>query len=177
MTYGAQRSRVNTKPALGFTLIELMVVVAIMATIIAFVAVSISSDVDRLVRLEAERFMLVVNEVRDEAIISGEHFILSVDDDIGSYQFSATRSNRSSTQDDGLLRTRRIEQEVDLEWDVFEDFSNDDSSDDEGDQEPRVLISPLGEITLFEARFGGDEQDILIVVNDENILEQQVKQN
>ena len=165
----------SSKRALGFTLLEVMVVVAIMATMIAFVAVSLSSDADRLARLEAERFMLVVNEVRDEAIISGEHFILSVNEDGGSYQFNSSRSDRSTASDNGLLRTRSIKQEVELEWDVFDDFSNDNS--DEDDQGPRVLISPLGEITLFEARFGGDEQDFLVVVNDENLLEQQVEQN
>lgn len=173
MKYAAVAPRVNHKSAQGFTLIEIMVVVVIMATIIAFVAVSITSDVDRLARLEAERFMLVVNEVRDEAIISGENFILSVDEDRGSYEFSASRSNRSTAQDDGLLRVRNIEQEVELDWDVIENFSSDDSED----EEPRVLISPLGEITLFELRFGGDEQDVLVVVNDENLLEQQIKQN
>lgn len=142
-----------------------------MATIIAFVAGSIRSDVDRLARLEAERFMLVVNEVRDEAIISGEHFILSIDEDAGTYQFDAVRSERSTAQDDGLFRPRKIEQEVKLDWEVFENFS------DDSDQEPRVLISPLGEITLFEATFGGDEQNVLVVVNDENLLEQNVKRN
>jgi len=165
------QSKTKLKRSAGFTLIEIMVVVVIMATIIAFVAVSISRDVDRLARLEAERFMLIVNEVRDEAIISGENFILSVDEKTGTYTFDAARSGRSTAQDDGLLRSRKIEQDVKLNWDVFEDFS------DDSEEESRVLISPLGEITLFEARFGGDEQNVHIVVNDENLLEQEVKRN
>ena len=174
MVFRTMKFQINNRRSVGFTLIELMVVVAIMATIIAFVAVSIASDVDRLARLEAERFMLVVNEVRDEAIISGESFILSVDETRGSYWFEAPRSGRSTSLDSGLLRPRIIEQEVELDWDVFDDFNVDDNGED---QEPRVVISPLGEITLFEARFEGDEQDVLIVVNDENLLEQQIKQN
>ncbi len=161
----------NIRHSSGFTLIELMVVVALMATIIAFVAVSITRDVDRLARLEAERFMLVVGEVRSEAIISGEYFYLSANERSGSYQFDAVRANRSTAQDDGLLRLRQIDQEVELDWDVFEDFSEDN------EQGPRVLISPLGEITSFEASFGGDEERILVLVNDEGLLEQQVKSN
>ena len=69
------------------------------------------------------------------------------------------------------MRLRQIDQEVELDWDVFEDFSEDN------EQGPRVLISPLGEITSFEASFGGDEERILVLVNDEGLLEQQVKSN
>ena len=53
----------------GFTLIEIIVVVAIIGIIVAFVVIKISRDTDRLASLEAKRFQALIYEVRDEAII------------------------------------------------------------------------------------------------------------
>ena len=46
---------------LGFTLIEIIIVVAIIGIVVAFVGVKISRDADRLARLESERFQAIVN--------------------------------------------------------------------------------------------------------------------
>jgi len=109
----------------------------------------------------------VVNEVRDEAIIAGESFLLFVDVRANNYQFSAVRASRNLTQDDGLFNTRGINQELKLDWDVFEQFND--------DTEPKVLISSLGEMTPFNLRFAGEDNDYYVFVNDENQLEREVK--
>lgn len=144
-----------------------MVVVAIIGTMVLVIGVSMSRDSDRLAKLESQRFHAIVNEVRDEAIISGESYFLIVDEDSGSYRFQAARSDRANPSDEGLLKARRLEQGVALRWDVF-DLIEEDFND--SDVEPKVLITPLGEITPFETKFIGDEMTYEIFINDENQL-------
>jgi len=150
----------------GFTLIEILVVVVIIALMVALLTINLSRDLDRLARLEAERFLAIVNEVRDEAIITGETFILVVDSQ-SSYRFEAARQGRSSSNDDGLLKPRVLQEGLEGDWEVFEDL------DDEG--EDRVLITSLGEITPFNARFIGEEVEFHVFLNDESQLEQSIE--
>lgn len=150
-----------------------MVVVAIIGTMAAVLAFNMQRDLDRLARLESQRFMAVVNEVRDESIIAGEAFIMLVDKRSGTYRFDSTRENRSAVQDDGLFKTRSIERGLKLDWDVFaqNDEDSDQESEEGADKGPKVWISPLGEITPFDVRFGGEDEDYHVFVNDENQLE------
>jgi len=139
----------------GFTLIEIMVVVIIIAVMSVAVVSSIGGNNDRAARLQANRFIAVVNEVRDEAIIAGDNFALIVDDAAGTYRFESIRSQEASAGD-ALLKNRVIDKKVKVEWEVFDLFDNGQ------DLEPRVLISSLGEITPFEARFEGTELSYIV---------------
>ena len=147
----------------GFTLIEIMVVVLIMGLMVALLTVNLSRDLDRLARLEANRFLAIVNEVRDEAIIAGESFILTVNESNSSYHFTAAQQANTQTSGDDLFKSRFLQKGLGLDWKVFEDFN--------GERSARVLITPLGEITPFDARFVGDETEFHVLVNDENQLE------
>lgn len=140
-----------------------MVVVIVIAVVSVTIATSIGRSNDRGARLEANRFMAVVNEVRDEAVISGDNFVLTVDEKAQSYRFQSARAN--ATVDDTLLKTRKIPEDIKLEWEVLEVLEEDPEA------EPKVFISSLGEITLFELRVGGDEHDYIVFVNDEGQLE------
>lgn len=159
----------------GFTLIEIMVVVLIIGMMAAVLVFNISRDLDRVARLESQRFMAVVNEVRDESIIAGEAFILSVDRKSGDYGFQSLRQDRRLAQDDGLFKTRTIKPGLQLKWDVFDDFEQ-AADEDAKDTGPKVFISPLGEITPFDLRFGGDQLDYHVFVNEENQLERRNEQ-
>ena len=160
----------NPRHANGFTLLEIIVVVAIIGTIVAVVGVNFGNDTDRLARLEAQRFRVVVDEVRDEAIITGESYYLIVDNDKYNYFFEGVRANRNTSKDEGLFRVRTTQQGVALDWEVFEEF---DEQEDE--RLSRVLISPLGEITSFDAWFEGKEFEYHVYVNDENNLERRTE--
>lgn len=144
-----------------------MVVVAIIGTMVALIGVSMSRDSDRLAKLESQRFHAIVNEVRDEAIITGESYFLLLDEDAATYQFQPVRKDRSSSQDEGLLKLRSLQKGVALTWDVVETIGEDSS---DGDVEPRVLITPLGEITPFETEFIGDETTYVVFIDAENQL-------
>ena len=154
--------------SMGFTLIEIMVVVVIIGLMVALLTVNLSRDLDRLARLESNRFLAVVNEVRDEAIIAGESYILSIDDTKQSYKFSGTREG-SAVETDDLFKERFLQKGLKLDWKVFEDI--------EGESSPAVIISPLGEITPFDARFVGEDTEFHVLVNDENQLERSDAKN
>lgn len=147
----------------GFTLIEIMVVVIIIGVMSVAVVSSLTGNNDREARLQASRFMAVVDEVRDEAIIAGDNFFLIVDDKAGSYRFESVRSQASSAGD-SLFKSRLVGEKVELDWEVFEVL-------DDGESSQNVLISSLGEITPFEARFEGTELSYVVVINEEGQLE------
>ena len=137
---------------------------------VAVLGVKISRDVDRLARLEAKRFHVIVNEVRDESILTGDSFLLMINDKFHQYEFQAVRTDRQLAVDNGLLKQRSLEPGVSLNWDVFEQFEENDG------QVRKVLITPLGEITPFEARFVGGDFEYIVFVNEENQLQQRDNQ-
>lgn len=149
----------------GFTLLEIIVVVAIIGTLVAVIGVSVTRDTNRLARLEAERFHIIVNEVRDEAILAGESYFLELNEDAGTFHFSPVVGEQHSAGN--LLKTRRLEQGVELEWRVLDQVI---ISDEEQAQRKRALISAMGEITPFEARFSGEDSTYEVFIDDENQL-------
>ena len=108
--------------------------------------------------------MAVVNEVRDEAIIAGDNFVLIVDEKAGAYRFQSTRLLAASSAD-VLFKNRVVDKKVTLYWEVFDVVESDSQL------APRVLISSLGEITPFEARFEGSEVSYVVLLNQEGQLE------
>lgn len=156
----------------GFTLIEVMVGVAIFAVLSAMVVSSIQSNGDRNAKLEAQRFVAVVNEIRDEAVISGKTFIMDMNEKGGEYGFTIQGGQEQETTD-SLIRSRKLHKSVKLKWEVYEEFNDDDSDEEEegaGENEPRVYVTALGELTPFSARFGGENDDFVVTLNDEGVL-------
>ncbi len=160
--------------------------VAIFAIISAMVVSTLQSNADRNAKLEAERFIAVVNEVRDEAVISGKTFIVNVNEKGGSYDFSVAGSQSVSQQVvDSLLRVRNLHKSVSLKWEVYEqevdedDFSFDfqDPDDDESSSEnsAKAYVTPLGELTPFKIRFGGEENAYIVALNDDGNLSTEIK--
>lgn len=148
-------------------MIEVMVVLLIIALMTSMIVISIRSNADRDAKLEAERFMAVVNQVRDESILVGDTFLLTLDEKAKEYSFAKARVAAEQDDDSALLlRPRKIKDSVKVRWKTYAQLENEESD------VPRVIISSLGEITPFEMRFGGDDYDFLVFVNDEGQLQQ-----
>lgn len=149
----------------GFTLIEIMVVVVIIAVMSVAISLSLGGTSDRTARLQANRFIAVVNEVRDEAVIAGQDYALIVEEKAQTYAFTAARQNAREMVRDALFKTRSINLEVKIKWEVFEVFEEDN------DAKAKVLITSLGEITPFEMSFGGKKSTFTVFLNDDGQLE------
>jgi len=165
-----------------------MVGVAIFAVLAGLIVGSIQSNVDRNAKLEAQRFIAVVNEVRDEALISGKTLILKLDEEAAVYSFevfgakdaqSEGESGSSSSEpkaEDFLLRSRRLHDSVKVKWELFEEIVDEDNEFDIEDEESidileeSAFITALGEITPFEVRFRGEEVDFVVALNDDGVL-------
>ncbi len=168
----------------AFTLIEVMVGVAIFAVLSALIVGSLQSNADRNAKLEAQRFIAVVNEVRDEAVISGKTFVLQMNEKGKNYEFTLFGSDEQAQgADDRLLRPRDLHESVKLKWEVYDDFDEDDpfapqadaEQDSAEDTDPRVFVTALGELTPFKARFVGEDNDFIVELNDDGVLDMDIK--
>lgn len=121
----------------GFTLLEMMLTVGLIALTATFVGINISSSDSRLARLEAERFVALLNLAQDESILTGQPIVLKVDTDARQYNFSVLDFNAPSFIDTGtdeelgddddiqladeFLKTRKIPEQVSLTYVAKED--------------------------------------------------------
>lgn len=167
----------------GFTLIEIMVVVVVAAIMAAFLGVRIDRDDDRIARLEAKRFITVLNEVRDEALMTGRVYALQFKQFDRSYAFYSNPSDWQLVVGDRLLRERALPEGIEMEFDI-EEIENDEKQEEliSGDsEEPEsnkiaslsdyILISPVDELTPFSLTLSGEDYRYQISLNDEQKLE------
>ncbi len=154
----------NLRRNSGFTLIEIIVVVAIVGILVTIVTLGLRDNSDRDARLQAQRFIAVVDRVRDEAIISGGYFAMSVDERENQVVFEALHE-ATSDQGDDFLKTRGIKKGIDLRFDILDRLPTAE------DELPRIVISALGEITPFELSFGGNRTEYVIFIDDEGQIQ------
>lgn len=177
----------------GFTLIEIMVVVAIISVMVALIGVRISRDTDRLARLEAQRFVTIVNQIRDESIITGRVFAVNFDELGRSYTFYQNPAEWAEIKGDRLFKPRKMPEGVGMEITIERPVGNDDEDEErntvdddqsngeegaetaEAEQKGAVLtdyslISPVGEMTPFTLILSGDEYRYQVSLNDEQVL-------
>jgi len=182
----------------GFTLIEVIVVVAIIGLLATLIVSSMSSDGDRLASIESKRFVAVVNEARDESIISGKVLALSVQEGASQYQFQELTNSWTSMQASSLFKPREVAPEVELDWDIIESpwaqnvqdglqdaiasLTNEDLDENELKRrtselkslqalsKQSILISPLGEIDPFELKFIGNDNVYIAFLDAEGVV-------
>ncbi len=97
----------------GFTLIEILVVLALVGIVAGLVVVRLDDDGQRATRHAAEQLSVALEAARDEAIYSGRELAFSSDGE--AWQFWVADSGRRSWQaltDGELLRPRRFAGEV-----------------------------------------------------------------
>lgn len=146
----------------GFTLIEIIVVVAIIAVMVSAIGFSMSNDSDRIARWEAKHFRALVGEARDEAIFTGQSLILSLDQKKNHYQISSGFKKESKA----TIYDHKLKPSVDLEWQVSQLVGAEDSELDD-----YVVLSSLGEITPFKASFSGNKIKFVVFVDEDNLLQ------
>lgn len=141
----------------GFSLLELLVVVAIIAIFVGVAVLSIGvTGNDRESERQISRLKTVIDLVREEALMQNRDF--GVFFSTSAYRFYTYDYGVQSwlaPADDEFLAEHTIAEPLDLELVVEDrDIVLGDAFDPEDDAEPKpqVLILASGEITPFEAR-------------------------
>lgn len=165
--------------ASGFTLIEILVVVGIIAIVMTAAVLSLSfSDDSRDMRREARRFMSLVEVAQDDAMLQGREFGLELMSD--SYRFveyDPIGNRWSEIPGDDHLRLRHLPEQMALELFIedrqilldiepAEMRENDNAAGFRGIDHyaPHILIFSSGDRTPFEIRFTRLLDDQMVVL-------------
>ena len=125
----------------GFTLIEILVVVAIIAVIVSLAGVQLMRGPGDLVREESEHLALLLRAAREEAILQGRVFAFGAGRE--SYRFLRLERNGrlKVTSGDELLRPQRLAAGI-----VIDAFQVEGAAETAQDG---VVFLPSGELPAF----------------------------
>lgn len=123
----------------GFTLIEILVVMALIAISVTFVLLNLQRDTDGIAKLEARRFAGLIEQARDESILSGHPYAVQVDPRGRTYTFLQHDKQWTEVKNDDVFRQRRFPQDLGIS---FKTLNGPDSNG-------LLVIEGLGEITPF----------------------------
>lgn len=155
------------RKANGFTLIEILVVVIIIATItgIALLSINLIGD-DRELATERKRLATLIELAQDEAMMQGREFGLELMTSTYRFvEFDPFTTRWSEVVGDEMFRTRQMPQDVELELYVEDKrivLENEPQSIEESDENepsltaktyaPHIFLFSSGESTAFEIR-------------------------
>jgi len=146
---------------MGFTLLEIMVVVVLIAISASFVILNLQRDVDQVAEREARRFALLVAQARDESILSGRPYAVEVNTADHWYRFFVFQSDWVAVDNDDVFRRRRIPEDLQVAFEVQEG----------PEAKGRLMIEGLGEITPFELSLRGDSRTYTVsLVEDQEVV-------
>lgn len=138
----------------GFTLVEMLVVIAIVGVMLTLIRVNLSSDPLRILRDEADRIALLIEAARDEAITRGQPLAWSVKDGaIVFWQRDREKPGEWVKLVDNDVRPRKLDAElVDLKI-----------AESRADLDSLLILTPDGVQPTFEARFRVGEYQAALV--------------
>ncbi len=151
----------------GFTLIEIIVVTAIIGIMATFLVGALLQDNDRIAKLEAQRFVTVVAELQDEAVLAGTPFTLQLNSH--SYTIASALAESNGSNHDSLIGERHLQDGVALTANISV-LDPDLNGANDAPQQQLVLIDTMGEVTPFEALFIGDKLRYRAFFNEEGQL-------
>ncbi|MCK4676197.1 MAG: type II secretion system minor pseudopilin GspH [Gammaproteobacteria bacterium] len=158
----------------GFTLIELMVVVVIVAILFTYTTLAIRSDsAEDLIKKEAFRLERLIQLALEETILRGEEYAIEIH--LDGYRFLRfTETQWLPLGDDRIFRERKLPLDMELEMSLedteividpssdliaeqeleLDDESEEDSQEEGSKAEPQIYLLSSGEITPeFDIRF------------------------
>lgn len=156
----------------GFTLLELLVVIVIVAVIVSLAVISLGDNAARRLDEEARRVRALLRLAADEAVLQGQEIGVVVNDDGYEFQVYDDRLRQwGRLESDRMFRPRKMPDGIRLE--LFLDDQalvlpqGDDEDDDDSPtlpQQPQVLLLSSGEITPFELEIGMEQSRTAIVL-------------
>lgn len=151
-------SNLRSSRAHGFTLLELLIVIVIVAILFSFATLTIrSSSPEDLIKEEAYRLDRLIQLVLEEAVLKNTEYGLEFK--TNSYRFlTYTDDHWLAVSDDKLLRKRELPEEMEIELIIEQTDiiigSEAEATDEEEKAKPQVFLLSSEEITPeFSARF------------------------
>ena len=157
----------------GFSLLELLVVVVVVAILFTYTTLAIRSDTpEDLLKEEAFRLERLVQLALEEAILRGEEYAIEVHQN--GYRFLRFKANQwQPLANDKILRARELPIDMELEMrleeteiviqpangdkssaDLDSEKQTDNEDDDIEELKPQIFLLSSGEITPeFDIRF------------------------
>jgi general secretion pathway protein H len=162
LTADASRPRALPPQQRGFTFLEILAVVVIIAIIVTFANLALSSRaVDERLATEAQRLEALLRLAADEAVVQGEEIGLLVASD--GYAFYHLEQNRWLPYEEGPLRERVLPEGLSLR---LVSAGGDEvqlplpaDAEEDGDKQrkrvqPQILLLSSGELTPFVLELG-----------------------
>jgi len=142
----------------GFTLIEVLVVVAIVAIVAGTATLSFSGGEARNVRRESDQLALLVRTAREQAILESRFFVIAFNR--SGYEFlSPNEDGALAPVKDDLFRARRLSSGIEIVSVVVDGQTSLDA--------PRLVFSPAGDVSAASVEFMlGDVRTVMKVRND-----------
>ena len=160
----------NKNKQTGFTLIEIMIVVVIVAIMTGAAVMSFPRDTSDLLKEEVDRIHALLSLSQDEAILQSRELAIGFNQ--SGYTFFTLDNNAWSVYDDDVFKARRLP--ADLLSQLY--LEGIPIVLEKKLVKPQVFILSSGEMTpfVYELQFPGKDEKIKLVVNaigDENIVE------
>ncbi len=165
----------NCKSQQGFTLLEIMLVVMLMAVISAGVVMTLPSDSGyRALKDEAQRFSAILQTANDEALMSGHELGIVIDKQSYEFVVYEFKSKKWIPVPTPNFKTKMELEQIELvlslsgfAWDKREEeenpFEEEDSFSEQDDEEkqiiPQIFVMSSGEVTPFKLRFSSLDKD------------------
>jgi len=163
--------------ARGFTLVEILVVVTIIAVVTAGIVLSVSvTGRDRDLERESDRLLALFNYVREQAELQTREFGIMFQDD--GYEFLTYDTRRDSWRsvfEDDALRARRLPDGLGFHLSVDARPVVLNRPKDAKDKTPQVMIFSNGDLSTFTAtleREGGVRSVTLTQDSSGKVVEQ-----
>lgn len=154
----------------GFTLLEIMVVIVIIAVIVGLAVIGLGDNAARSLDEEARRIRTLIRLAADEAVLQGQEIGVAISADKYEFQVYDDRARQwARMQQDRIFRPRSMPDGIRME--LFLDDQElvlpvDDPEDDaEGLlPQPQLLLLSSGEITPFELELTMESADRAVLL-------------
>ncbi len=149
----------------GFTLLEIMVVVALVGVAIAMINLNLSPDPGRAAEREGERAAALLRQLQEESLLRGRPLALVFDEVAQRYGFEVAESGQWRALDkDDVFRPRRVLEPVSAALTV--NGKSRDEAEGEADEAPgRIIVDPLGQVTPFDMTFSAGDARVAVTLD------------
>lgn len=146
----------------GFTLLEIIVVTVIIGLVAAMIGLSFHRNIDKVAHEEALRFRALLEQLREESIISARTLGIEIDETDSSYQFIETGQDSKWTTlvGDDLFRRREIPDYLSMNLELETNEPGLENID------PIIVSDAMGEISRFSFNINAEQMIYQVTLDD-----------